>query len=91
MNDEWIKCSERKPPINTDVLAYAKESFSEKYEIIKAIYYDRYKMKGRKPQYRFYESCHCSGCECDEMMIDHVSHWMKLPSIPKEVKENVDS
>ncbi len=80
---KWIKCSERMPPIDEKILAYAKESNSKKYEIIKAIYYDRYEINGRKPEYEFYECCNCSGYDYDDMMIDHISHWMPLPKTPE--------
>jgi hypothetical protein len=76
----WIDVKNGLPPINAEILAYAKEFGSDKYIIIKAIYYDRYEIKGRKPDYQFYECCHCSGYECDDMNIENVSHWMPLPS-----------
>ncbi len=79
---KWIKCTERMPPIREEVLAYAKESWIDNFKIIKAIYYDRFEMKGRKPVYEFYESCSCSGPEYDEMRVEKVTHWMPLPKRP---------
>ncbi len=80
----WIKVENGLPPIGMEVLAYAREFLSDDYEIIKAIYIDRYEMKGRKPDYQFYECCHCTGCECDDMMIDDVKAWTSMPKPPGE-------
>lgn len=80
----WIKCENGLPPIGMEVMAYAREFGSDKYEIVKAIYYDRFEMKSRKPEYKFYECCHCSGQEYDEMMIDDVKAWTSLPKPPGE-------
>ena len=89
LKDEWTKLEDQLPPIDEEILAYAKELGSYKYEIIKVIYYDRYEMKGRKPDYQFYECCHCRGCECDEMSIENVTHWMALPKPPEDKDEVV--
>lgn len=78
----WISVKDQMPEPCTEFLAYAKESDYDKYEIIKCVYVDKH-MIG-EPEYRFYESCNCSGYECDEMMIGDVSHWMPLPEAPNK-------
>lgn len=78
---QWIKVTDRLPEPDTECLAYASD-YSGHYEIINAIYEDRYNIPVRNPDYKFYEYCHCSGYERDDMTIKHVSHWMPLPNPP---------
>jgi hypothetical protein len=49
----WIKVSDELPPVRTVVLAYAKEYGNDNYDIIMAVYYDRFEMKGRNPNTNF--------------------------------------
>lgn len=78
----WISVKDKMPEPGTEVLAYACEFMTHEFKVIKAFYYDRYEIKGRKPQYNFHESCNCSGYDFDEMTIGEVTHWMPLPSTP---------
>ncbi len=81
---KWISTKDKLPEPRTQGLAYAKEFMSDNYEIIMFYYYDRFEMKGRKPNHAFYEDCHCSGYDFDEMRIDELTHWMPLPNPPTD-------
>lgn len=81
---KWISVKDRMPEPETEVLAYAREFISDDFEIIKCFYYDRFEIKGRKPQYNFHESCNCSGYDFDKMKISGVTHWMPLPPSPED-------
>jgi hypothetical protein len=91
---EWVKCSERLPPLKQTVLVTAKEGsyFPEvhgkderKLNLYVGFFFDDHAdFVSLKPKIIFEVECGCSGYEFDRAYLEPI-YWMPLPKPPEDL------